>query len=125
MHNLASFAAAPFYNKILAVALFSMAGVPPFTGFFTKLFIFLALTHQPFAIFFFLFFLLLFLGLYFYMQQVRFLISSKSSSATPSHTRTMTTSLLYPHLVIPLTALLIGGWWLFDDLLLLLYWLGF
>lgn len=57
-----------------------MAGVPPFTGFFAKLFILLLLSNSSLFLLYSLFVILLLTGLYFYVQNLRFLHSSKSSN---------------------------------------------
>ena len=72
-----------FFTKVLIIALFSMAGVPPFWGFFSKVFIFTLLCGSNFFILYPIFFLLLFIGLYFYIQNIRFLNSTASSNFNP------------------------------------------
>ena len=49
------------FTKILVVALFSMAGVPPFWGFFSKIFIFLLLFNSNLYIFY-IFFTIVFIS---------------------------------------------------------------
>ena len=107
LHSLAFYSDRALYNKVLLAVFFSMAGVPPFTGFFTKLFIFLSLIHRPFVIFFFIFFTLLFLGLYFYMQNVRFLVSSKALKATPPHAHVLLVSSCYAYIALPVVFFLV------------------
>lgn len=70
-----------FITTVLTISLFSMAGVPPFLGFFSKLFILLLISSTNFFMFYIFFFTLLFLGLYFYVQNVRFLHTSKFSNS--------------------------------------------
>merc|ERR1711924_205682 len=60
----------------LSISIFSIAGVPPFTGFLTKLFLINLLINQKLAYLYFLLFIILFVGLYFYIQNMRFLHSS-------------------------------------------------
>lgn len=64
------------YLFFLTVFLFSLAGVPPFIGFFSKLFILNILLNKSFLLLYFMFFIILILGLYFYIQNIRFLHSS-------------------------------------------------
>lgn len=68
----------PFENLSLSILFFSMAGIPPFLGFFSKLIILVLLTYTNFFLLYFNFFFLLFVGLYFYLQNLRFLYSSVS-----------------------------------------------
>jgi NADH:ubiquinone oxidoreductase subunit 2 (subunit N) len=72
-----------FFNKVLVLVLFSMAGVPPFWGFFSKIFILILVCNSHFFILFPFFFLLLFIGLYFYIQNIRFLNSTCGSDFQP------------------------------------------
>lgn len=60
----------------LTVLLFSMAGVPPFLGFFSKLLIFVLSINNDFFLIYSLLFIILFVGLYFYIQNIRFLHST-------------------------------------------------
>ncbi len=53
-----------------------MAGVPPLVGFFTKLLVLLSLLNTSFYFLYVFYFVLLFLGLFYYMQNVRFLQTS-------------------------------------------------
>jgi NADH:ubiquinone oxidoreductase subunit 2 (subunit N) len=55
-----------------------MAGVPPFIGFLTKIFILTLITNNSFVLLYTIFFVTLFIGLYFYIQNVRFLHSTNS-----------------------------------------------
>lgn len=65
------------YNVLLiTIILFSMSGVPPFAGFFTKLLIFILSIANSFFLFYTLFFVIVFVGLYFYIQNIRFLHST-------------------------------------------------
>ena len=68
-------------NKGLMVALFSMAGVPPFIGFFSKLSVFVIILNSFFFILYLAFFVLLFSGLYFYLQNLRLILTSPTRSS--------------------------------------------
>lgn len=61
---------------VVTVTLFSMAGVPPFIGFFAKLLLLITTINSNFIFYFLFFFILLFLSLYFYLQNLRFLYST-------------------------------------------------
>ena len=60
----------------MTVLLFSMAGVPPLLGFFSKLLVFVSSVNNDFFLLYTLLFLILFVGLYFYVQNIRFLHST-------------------------------------------------
>ena len=70
-------------NKVTLISLFSMAGIPPFVGFFSKLLIFVILSNSYMFTLFPAFFTLLFSGLYFYLQNLR-LVLTNDTSKTPS-----------------------------------------
>lgn len=104
--------------KVITVALFSMAGIPPFYGFFTKMFLFQLLCMTNFSILYPLFFTILFLGLYFYIQNVRFLNNSNTSDFTHIYDQNMRSVPLFFSTVFLLCFLLLTGYILMDDLLL-------
>lgn len=67
------------HNRVVfTVILLSMAGVPPFIGFFSKLFIISLVVNNSFFLFYWLVFGIVFLGLYFYMQNIRALHGLKT-----------------------------------------------
>lgn len=63
----------PAISFIFTSTLFSMAGVPPFIGFFTKLFIFLSFLNKSLFFLIFYFIPIILLSLYFYIQNIRFI----------------------------------------------------
>lgn len=63
----------PSVSTLFAATLFSMAGVPPFIGFFTKLFILLSFLNKSFLFLIFYFTPIILLSLYFYVQNIRFI----------------------------------------------------
>ena len=65
-------------SKNVLISFFSMAGIPPFLGFFSKIAIFTVVTNLYLFVLFPLFFLLLFSGLYFYIQNVRLILTGTS-----------------------------------------------
>ena len=105
-----------FFSKVLIIALFSMAGVPPFWGFFSKIFIFTLLCNSNFFILFPFFFILLFVGLYFYIQNIRFLNPTAASNFTPIVEGVYRNVLSYYYLVITLLFLLTFGIYFTEDL---------
>lgn len=112
-----------FFNKALIIALFSMAGVPPFWGFFSKIFIFTIMCNSNFFLLFPLFFLILFIGLYFYIQNIRFLNSTNSSNLyviSELNTRTIP---LYYYISLLILFFLVFGFIFTEDLLLFITWI--
>lgn len=109
-----------FSTIALTVILLSMAGVPPFIGFFSKLFLILILLNNAFFLFFSLFAVVLILGLYFYIQNIRFLHSSKLSLVNYTYLNNERQIIIYFYLTVCLMLLLSVGFIFIDDLLLFL-----
>ena len=76
LYTFSEFTQNSFFVLNISILLFSMAGVPPFIGFFSKIFVMVLVINNYYFFLYFIFFLLLFLGLYFYMQNIRFLHST-------------------------------------------------
>ena len=93
LYSFSNFSYNSFFVVVLTVLLCSMAGVPPFIGFFSKLFIIVLLINNSFFLLYFLFFIVLFLGLYFYIQNLRFLHSTNPL--------TLDTAYVYNERVVP------------------------
>lgn len=71
----------PFITISIVLALLSLAGVPPMFGFSGKFLMFLFFfTNHQYLILFFFSFLNIFM-MYFYMQNVRFLVTKKTTSS--------------------------------------------
>ena len=107
----------------ISILLFSMAGVPPFIGFFTKIFVMVLVINNFYFLFYFLFFVLLFLGLYFYMQNIRFLHSTnyKNHYTQSVYNERITVTMLY--FMITLLIIVIFGLVYIDEFILLFMWL--
>ncbi len=112
-----------YFVTSTAVLLFSIAGVPPFLGFFSKLLILLILINSNFYFFYIFFFVLLFLGLYFYLQNIRFLYSTANSSLSYSFIPTLRISSLYFNWTFTILFFLMFGCFFIDDVILYFYWL--
>ena len=112
-----------FFTKVLIIALFSMAGVPPFWGFFSKLFIFSLLCTSNFFILFPFFFLILFIGLYFYIQNIRFLNTTIGSSFQPVIEQNLRNTPIYFYTTMVILFFLIFGFIFTEDLLIIMSWL--
>lgn len=123
LHSLTDLKFNFFFLSVLTIVLFSIAGVPPFIGFFSKLLILITLTNANFFFFYIFFFALLFFGLYFYLQNIRFLYStgiSKINYAFETNLRISTLFIYYSYIVL---FFIIFGIFFFDDFILYFYWL--
>lgn len=112
-----------FFVIALSISLFSMAGVPPFLGFFSKLFILISLINSNFFIFYFFFFSLLFFGLYFYLQNIRFLFSTGTGKLNYSFMINLRSTTSYYLIVYIFLFFLIFGFIFLDDLILFFSWM--
>lgn len=111
-----------FFTVVTTITLFSMAGVPPFLGFFSKLLILLSLINSNFFFFYIFFFGLLFFGLYFYVQNIRFLYSTGLGKINYSHSLNLRISYLYFNYSSFFIFFIIFGMFFMDDLLLYFNW---
>ena len=97
-----------------------MAGVPPFIGFFSKLFILTLITNNSFTLLYAIFFVVLFIGLYFYIQNIRFLHSTNSGELNytylSNNERIIPT--FYYSTILVLTLIIFGAIYIEDILLL-------
>jgi NADH:ubiquinone oxidoreductase subunit 2 (subunit N) len=113
----------PYFVFLTSVIFFSMAGVPPFLGFFSKILILVNLTNSNFFFLYTFFFGLLFLGLYFYIQNIRFLFSLNASHMNYSFNNNIRVPSLYLYITYVLVFFLIFAFLFVDDLLLYFYWI--
>jgi len=104
--------------KLLTISILSAAGIPPFLGFFSKIFIFTLLCSNYIAILFVIFFILLFTGLYFYMQNIRFLNSTSALNRNIVFEKNNRCVTSFHYTCFPITLLLITGFTFTDDILL-------
>ena len=123
LHSFNDISAINFFNKTIVISLFSMAGVPPFWGFFSKLFIFTLLCNSNFFVLFPLFFLILFIGLYFYIQNIRFLNSTSHSNLALIIELNVRTVPLYYYITLTILFFVIFGFTFTEDLLLIILWI--
>ncbi len=124
LHSFQGFSFNSFFLTTITLIIFSMAGVPPFIGFFSKLFILTLLTNNMFTLLYALFFILLFIGLFFYIQNIRFLHSTqtKEISSVNYNTNERFIPLYYYYVIIFLFLLVLGVVYV-DDLLLIITWI--
>ena len=112
------------YNVFLiTVFLFSVSGVPPFAGFFTKLLVFILNIANSFFLFYTLFFVIVFLSLYFYIQNIRFLHSTNYQTNQVLYVGNERLILIFFYLSILLLIILISGFILFDEISLIFLWI--
>lgn len=112
-----------YFVTILSITLFSIAGVPPFMGFFSKLLVLVSLLNSNFFLFYFFFFGLLFFGLYFYLQNIRFLYSTGNGSMTYASNLNLRISSLYFNFSFSILFFLLFGGFFMDDFLLYFCWI--
>lgn len=70
----------PRLSVVMMLALFSLAGIPPFAGFFSKFFIFAAAAQQGFYILVFIALLNTIVSLYYYLMVVKAMFINKSEN---------------------------------------------
>ena len=123
IYSFSSFKFSFYFTISLLITLFSIAGVPPFTGFFTKLLILISVSNSNFFFFYLLFFSLLFIGLYFYIQNIRFLLSSKNDNLNYSFEKIIRTASIYFIISFFIIFFLSIGFIFFDDFYFYFYWI--
>ena len=111
------------YLLFLTIFLFSLAGVPPFIGFFSKVYLLNMLVEQSFFLLYSIFIVLLIFGLYFYMQNLRFLHSTNyQNNFKPFLINERRSFTLFYYLLF-LSFFLVNGVFFIEDLLLYFSWL--
>lgn len=71
----------PRLSVVMMFALFSLAGIPPFAGFFSKVFIFAAAAEQGFYVLVFIALLNTIISLYYYLLVIKAMFINKTESA--------------------------------------------
>lgn len=110
------------YVKLVVMSFFSMAGVPPMIGFFTKIFLFLLICGAGLAVGFPFIFTVLFTSLYFYIQNVRFLNASNTSNTPFLYEQSVRTVPTFFTITYSLAFFLTFGAAYLDDSLLVVRW---
>ena len=119
LYSFSMFSFSSSYLFFFTVFLFSLAGVPPFLGFFNKLFLMNLLVNSGFFLLYFLFFIILLFGLYFYMQNLRFLHSTSHGNTSKVFLKNTRVSFTMYYYLITLTFFLVNGVFIVDDLIIL------
>lgn len=125
LHSFNSFHFNSFHLLVLTILLFSMAGVPPFVGFFSKLFILTLLLNNSFFLIYSLFFVILLIGLYFYIQNIRFLHSTNPKDIATPFMFNEKVNFTYFYCTLFFLTFIIFGIFYIDDVLLFFTWLFF
>jgi len=123
LYSFSMFSFSSSYLFFLTIFLFSLAGVPPFLGFFNKLFLMNLLINSGFFLLYFLFFIILLFGLYFYMQNLRFLHSTNHGSTSKVFLKNTRVSFTMYYYLITLAFFLINGVFIVDDLIIIFSWI--
>lgn len=104
----------------LTILILSMAGVPPFIGFFSKLFILILILNNSFFLVYIPMVVLLLLGLYFYVQNLRFLHSTGSTHLMDTNYNINEVSnYFYYHISTIMVIFVIFGVFIIEDILLM------
>lgn len=119
-----SFSFNSFVLLTTTILLLSIAGVPPFIGFFSKLFVLTLLTNNSLCLLYSVFFVMLLVGLYFYVQNVRFLHSTSQNELSYQYfvENERSVPLFYYFTVFILTVIILGALYV-DDILLIFTWM--
>lgn len=123
LYSFSNFSFNHYLVLLFTVLLCSMAGVPPFIGFFSKLFILTLLTNSSFFLLYTIFFVVLFVGLYFYIQNIRFIHSTNNSIVNSPFVKNDRVVLVFFYFSITITVLIVLGIFYIDDLVLIFTWL--
>lgn len=125
LHSFSGFSLNSFHLFSITSLLFSMAGVPPFVGFFSKLFILVLITNSNFFLLYFLLFIVLLLGLYFYVQNIKFLHTTNSSDLEYVNIPLIgeRNVVLFYYFLISVLLFLLLGFSFLDDIILIFTWL--
>lgn len=109
------------FKILIIIALFSIAGIPPFFGFFIKITLLYNITIKSY-LFIINFSILLLISLYFYLQNIKYLMILNNDSVKLDcwNLKLLNINLFYYTLVV--TSFLIFGVFLFDDFFILINW---
>jgi len=119
LYSFSSLGASSLHSKLLGLSVLSLAGVPPLLGFFSKIFVFTLVSNSNLFLLFPPFFILLFVGLYFYIQNMRFLNTTSTPDLNLKSELQLRSNTSYYSYNLPIAFFIICGFCYVDDLLLL------
>nr|YP_010049553.1 NADH dehydrogenase subunit 2b [Strombidium cf. sulcatum]QPL15958.1 NADH dehydrogenase subunit 2b [Strombidium cf. sulcatum] len=118
------FSSKPFYLLLMSVVILSLAGVPPFIGFFSKLFILQLVFNSKFFLLIVIFFINLLVSLYFYVQNLKYLHTiTNNYQPTPHIVNHEKISVYYHYFSIFTLLIIVNGFNYIDDILVYTYWI--
>ena len=123
LYSFSNYSFDSFFLLSLSISIFSLAGVPPFIGFFSKLFILNILSNSNMFILYFTLFVILLLALYFYIQNLRFLHSTNQGYSSSSYLSNERKSINIYYYSLFIVFFLSLGFFLIDDIILIFIWL--
>ena len=119
LYSFSNYSFDSFFLLSLSISIFSLAGVPPFIGFFSKLFILNILSNSNMFILYFTLFVILLLALYFYIQNLRFLHSTNQGYSSSSYLSNERKSINIYYYSLFIVFFLSLGFFLIDDIILI------
>jgi len=123
LHSLTNFSFSSYYLLLITILLFSIAGIPPFLGFFSKLIMLITTFVSNFIIFYYLFFIILFITLYFYMQNIRFIHSTNSKKTNLPYLYNEKLVIVFYYISVVWLMVVIMGIIFFDDVNFFILWI--
>lgn len=123
IHSLGHFRHSNFYTLTLVITIFSIAGVPPFMGFFSKILVVVNLLRGSYILLYWLLLPLLLLTLYFYTQNIRFIYTTTLSTFNYPYLQNERLIILMVYAIILTLNYQIFGFVWFDKFLKFFFWL--
>ena len=112
-----------FFLILITFVFFSISGIPPFIGFFSKILILITLINSNLFLIYLIFFILLFFSLYFYLQNIRFLYSISKGQLNYAYFFNNRFSISFFFNSFFFLFFLIFGIFFFEDLIIYFNWL--
>lgn len=125
LYSLNMFSFDSFFLFFITLFLFSLAGVPPFIGFFNKLYLMNLISHNKFFLFNTLFLIILIFGLYFYMQNIRFLHSTNYNKSSKPFFKLEKNSIGLYYYLLTLSYILLNGFFIVEFFFDYFFWLQY
>lgn len=119
LYSLSHLSGSSVYTRILSLAILSLAGIPPLLGFFSKVFVFLLVANTHLPSLFIPLLTLLISGLYFYIQNLRFINSTNSPVSAPNLGLSVTSGAKYFLFSLPIVFFIVFGFCFIDDLMII------